>query len=515
MFDQADLKQISDHQLTPEAIHDQIGKFRTGFPPANLSDNISLGNGLKSLTDQEVERMIAYYEDHLGDIEIVKFVPASGAASRMFKTLFSFMSSYKGTEEDYAKMTSDQSTGSVFTFFKNLERFAFYGDLKEAYQQAAGSSLEEGQLKREYIKLLDVLLNEPGMNYGGLPKGLLKFHSYQGGMSRTPVEEHMVEGAQYAQDKAGNVKIHFTVSPDHMEKFQAHVLSVKAHYEAEFGVKVEVTYSIQKPSTDTIAVDMNNEPFREDDGSLLFRPAGHGALLENLNDIDADVVFLKNIDNVVPDKLKGETVRYKKVIAGILLEYQQKITQALQQLEAGSGQTEAKALLEEHLGYKPGTEYAKMSPKDQETFLMQKLNRPLRICGMVKSDGDTGGGPFWVSGKDGSVSLQVVETAQIDLTNPIQKEIFSKSTHFNPVDLVCSLKDWKGKKYNLLDHRDMDAGFITEKSKDGKDLKAQELPGLWNGSMADWNTVFVEVPPVTFNPVKSVNDLLKKEHQGG
>lgn len=514
MFSASDLKQISDHQLTQEGINAQIEKFKSGFPPSDLSENIQKGNGLKQLTADEAESMIAFYENNLQGLDIVKFVPASGAASRMFKSLFAFLTDYKGTDAEYEKMVADQGSGSVFTFFKKLDQFAFYEDLKVAYKKATGTSLEEAQLKREYTQILDVLLNEPGMNYGGLPKGLLKFHQYPEG-PRTPVEEHMVEGAQYAQDKNGNVKIHFTVSPDHMEKFTAHVSEIKTRYESLFGVKIEVSYSIQKPSTDTIAVDMANEPFRESDGSLLFRPAGHGALLENLNDIDADVIFLKNIDNVVPDKIKTETIRYKKVIAGILLDYQQRIKLALETLDKGEGIEEALSLLQNHLGYRPGQSFGNLTDAQKCDFLAQKLDRPLRICGMVKSEGDTGGGPFWVSGEDGSVSLQVVETAQIDLTNEKQKEIFNQSTHFNPVDVVCGVKDKTGRKYNLLDHRDMNTGFITEKSKDGKDLKAQELPGLWNGSMADWNTVFVEVPAITFNPVKSVNDLLKPEHQGG
>ncbi|WP_421892030.1 DUF4301 family protein [Marinoscillum sp.] len=514
MFSASDLKQISDHQLTREGITAQIEKFKSGFPPSDLSENIQMGKGLKQLTAEEAEKMITFYENHLEGLEIVKFVPASGAASRMFKSLFAFLMDYKGTDAEYEKMTSDQGSGSIFTFFKKLDQFAFYEDLKAAYQKATGTSLEEAQLKREYTQILDVLLNEPGMNYGGLPKGLLKFHQYPEG-PRTPVEEHMVEGAQYAQDGNSNVKIHFTVSPDHMEKFMAHVSEIQSRYESLFGVKIEVSYSIQKPSTDTIAVDMANEPFREDDGSLLFRPAGHGALLENLNDIDADVIFLKNIDNVVPDKIKTETIRYKKVIAGILLDYQQRIRLALTDLDKGEGIEEALNLLENHLGYRPGKDFGGLPDAQKRDFLAQKLDRPLRICGMVKSDGDTGGGPFWVAAKDGSVSLQVVETAQIDLSNEKQKEIFNKSTHFNPVDVVCGVKNKAGKKYNLLDYRDMDTGFITEKSKDGKDLKAQELPGLWNGSMADWNTVFVEVPAITFNPVKSVNDLLKPQHQGG
>ncbi len=511
MFSESDLKQIEEHQLSVELINQQIENFKNGFPPSDLVDPITLENGLQSLTSEEAEEMINHYEANLKGLEIVKFVPASGAASRMFKKLFAFLNDYNGTDAEYEKMIADQSDGSIFTFFKKIEKFAFYDQLKTTYQKITGSSLEEDQLKRQYTKILDTLLNEPGMNYGSLPKGLLQFHQYDA-YSRTPVEEHMVEGAQYAQDADGNVKIHFTVSPDHMEKFKEHVADITPKYEAEFGVKISVTYSIQKPSTDTIAVDMNNEPFRNDDGSLLFRPAGHGAILENLNDLDAGVVFLKNIDNVVPDHLKAETVKYKKVIGGVMLKYKTKIDAALRGLESGSGIAEAEALLAE-LGYRVAESYQTLGDAEKVEFLKEKLHRPLRICGMVKAEGDTGGGPFWVRGKDGSVSLQVVETAQINLDDADQKAIFSKSTHFNPVDVICSLKDKDGQKFDLMKYRDLSAGFITEKSKDGKELKAQELPGLWNGSMADWNTIFVEVPMITFNPVKSVNDLLKDQHQ--
>lgn len=511
MFTEADLKQIGAHGLSLETINQQIENFKKGFPPSDLAANISFGNGLNSLTDQQADEAIAYYDAHLAGLEIVKFVPASGAASRMFKTLFGFLNSYKGTEAEYEKMKEDQSSGSIFTFFKQLEKFAFYTELKSEYLKVTGVHLEEDLLKRNYNQVLSVLLAEPGMNYGALPKGLLKFHQY-GDYSRTPVEEHMVEGAQYAQDSKGQVKIHFTVSPEHMDKFKSHVAEITAKYESQYGVKIEVSYSIQKPSTDTIAVDMSNEPFRNDDGSLLFRPAGHGALLENLNDIKADIVFLKNIDNVVPDHLKEQTIRYKKVIAGLLLQYKAKTEAALAGLGGSVSASAGESLLKE-LGFVPGSDYTTLAEAEKIAFLKSKLARPLRICGMVKSDGDTGGGPFWVKGKDGSVTLQVVETAQIDLKDAGQKEIFSKSTHFNPVDVVCSLKDQKGQAFDLLKHRDLDAGFITEKSQSGKDLKAQELPGLWNGSMADWNTVFVEVPAVTFNPVKSVNDLLKPQHQ--
>ena len=513
MFTEADLKQISSHQLTVEGLNHQISKFKSGFPPAVLEDAATVGNGILKLDEHEAEQKIRYYEEHLSTYQIVKFVPASGAATRMFKTLFSFLLEYTGTEADYERMKADQSEGSVFTFFKYLENFAFYEDLRAKYREVTGKTLEEDHLKKEYKKILEVLLNEEGLNYGNLPKGLLQFHHYDT-TSRTPVEEHMVEGAQYARDGRGNVNIHFTVSPDHQQRFEEHVARIRPRYETEFGVAIHVTYSIQKPSTDTIAVDMNNDPFRNPDGTLLFRPAGHGALLENLNDIDADIVFLKNIDNVVPDKIKDETVKYKKAIAGILLEYHSKISAAYQQLETGTGISEARELLENHLGFRADSDFDQKTDAEKIDYLKRRLHRPLRVCGMVKSEGDPGGGPFWVRSSDGSVSLQVVETAQVDLNDDSQKDVFGRATHFNPVDVVCMLKDHSGEKFDLMKYRDLNAGFTTKKSKDGKDLKAQELPGLWNGSMSDWNTVFVEVPVITFNPVKSVNDLLKPEHQG-
>lgn len=513
MFSESDLKQISSHQLSVKGLTIQIDKFRSGFPPTVLHDAATVDHGILKPTTSEVAHYIQFYESNPGNYKIVKFVPASGAATRMFKTLFSFLSNYRGTEADYEKMKQDQSEGSVYYFFKNLEKFAFYNDLKTSFQQLYGSTLEEAQLKREYGKILEVLLNENGLNYGNLPKGLLQFHRY-GSDSRTPVEEHMVEGAQYARDQNGRVRLHFTVSPDHLDAFQQHVTKVKGSYESKYNVQIEVGYSIQKPSTDTIAVDMDDQPFRNSDGTLLFRPAGHGALLENLNDLDADIVFLKNIDNVVPDHLKPETVKYKKAIAGILLDHHQKIQKALRELDFPDGITQALRLLEERLGFRPGPAFNELNHRDQKDFLMVKLMRPLRVCGMVQSEGDPGGGPFWVAAADGSLSLQVVETAQIDLILDDQKRIFNRATHFNPVDVVCLLRDPNGKKIDLMPHRDLNAGFVTVKSKDGKDLKAQELPGLWNGSMADWNTIFVEVPAITFNPVKSVNDLLQPQHQG-
>lgn len=506
MFTTDETRQIEQHGLSLTTVIEQIKYFKSGFPPTQLESPGLLKKGIISPDDANIKSYLKSYATKSANKQIVKFVPASGAATRMFKNLFDFASKYDESEEAYQSLISNQKAGSVFEFFKKLNEFAFYADLQNAYRKT-GKSLEEAQLSRQYLKILECFLGESGLNYGNLPKGLLKFHPY-GKIARTPVEEHMTEGCQYARSKEV-VKIHFTVSPEHLNRFEQHVNESKGAFEKEFGVKINVTYSIQKPSTDTIAVDLENKPFRNSDGSLLFRPAGHGALLENLNDIDADVIFLKNIDNVVPDHLKEQTIIYKQVLGGILLEIQEAIFGYLKQIEenvTNVNKVEITNFINEQLGYK-------ITPNDSIDQLKKILNRPIRVCGMVRSEGDPGGGPFWTKSPSGEITLQIVETAQIDLSDDRQKKIFKSATHFNPVDLVCGVKNYQGKKFDLLQFRDPSAGFVTQKSKDGKDLKAQELPGLWNGSMAHWNTVFVEVPVITFNPVKTVNDLLKPEHQ--
>ncbi len=513
MFSPEDKKFIESRGSSLSNVEKQIDFFKSGFPPLPLEKPAVRDHGIKVVAPDDVDKYMEAFDVLTQNRKIVKFVPASGAASRMFKLLFSFMESYSGTDTDYNKMLEDQSDASVFGFFKHLEKFAFYDDLKVAHQKVTGEALEESHVKREYVKILKSLLSEEGLDYGSLPKGLLRFHRYDD-YNRTPVEEHLVEGAHYAKDKTGRVAIHFTVSPEHEEKFKAHIEEVCPKYEQQFGVQYEISFSQQKASTDTIAVDMDNQPFREDDGSLLFRPAGHGALIENLNELDADVAIIKNIDNVVPDHLKAETYTYKKIIAGLLAEYQHKIFHYLELLENDLTEeliNEIASFVEKGLCVELNA-----GANDKASLvklLRDKLNRPIRVCGMVKNEGDTGGGPFWARNSDGSVSLQVVETAQINLDDPDQKKIFDQATHFNPVDLVCSLRDYEGNKFDLLKFRDPMTGFITQKSKSGRDLKAQELPGLWNGAMSDWNTIFVEVPLITFNPVKAVNDLLKPQHQ--
>ncbi len=491
MLTDKDLSQITERGISLEKIENQIDFFKNGFPFMPLIEAATIGNGILQFDENELVKYISLFQNKAGALKLVKFVPASGAASRMFKSLFSAL------EEGKFDKATDH-------FFAKLDDFAFSDELKLI------SKSNEG------IEILKSLLTDSGLGYGSLPKGLLSFHKYNGGEIRTPVEEHLVEGANYTNSN-GIVHLHLTVSPEHKAKFEALLSQKIAIYEALFNVKFEVSYSEQKSSTDTIAVNLDNSPFRENDDSLLFRPAGHGALLENLNDIDADLIFIKNIDNVVPDRIKQETIDYKKALAGVLIDLQQKIFAYLADLEYGtptlSDLDEIGLFLQRKLFVEPYDFLEEKNPHEQAEYYFNKLNRPIRVCGMVKNQGEPGGGPFWCKNSDKTVSLQVVESAQVNLSDDNQKAIFANSTHFNPVDLVCATKNYKGEKFNLLNYSDPQTGFITEKSKDGKVLKAQELPGLWNGSMADWNTVFVEVPLITFNPVKTINDLLREEHQ--
>lgn len=495
---------ISTQGMNPETVAQQINNFKNGFPFLHILSPATPEKGIRVLSETELNQFTSTFPQRSAKLDVVKFVPASGAASRMFKDLFAFLDGDGELEK------------SAFTkkFIQNIQKFAFYEDLNQTLQEQ-GSSIEACISSGSYQKIVAALLEESGLGYGNLPKGLLRFHRYPS-ENRTPAHEHLIEGVQYAIGKGQMVKIHFTVSPEHEEKFKAEIEKVLPGIKAETGLEFEISFSQQKKSTDTIAVNMDNTPFEEEDGSLLFRPAGHGALLENLNDIKADLIFIKNIDNVVPDRLKEPTRTYKMAIAGLLLEVQDQIFAALAGLDEGVSHesvAKASAVYQEILGGKiPPTESSK-SLDELAHYLRDKLNRPIRVCGMVKNTGEPGGGPFWIEEKDGSVSLQILETAQIDMTDPQSKAHMMASTHFNPVDLVCGTKDYKGRAFDLLKFRDMETGFITKKSKCGRDLKALELPGLWNGAMAGWNTLFVEVPLITFNPVKTVNDLLRDEHQ--
>lgn len=512
MFTEKDLLQIKAQGATLDKVEQQIQDFRDGFPFLEIQKAATIGDGIIRLSEQEVEDRIKTYEDSLASKKVLKFVPASGAASRMFKSLFAFMDSYSGTEEDQAAFERDKGFQSVYNFFKRIDDFAFLDDLKLTF--ASEEQWDHLLKNRQYSVILSHLLTEAGLDYGNLPKGLLKFHRYEDGV-RTPAQEHMVEAANYCAGQGGKTYVHMTVSPDHRKKFETHIQATKDAVEKVYGVEIEVSFSEQKPSTDTIAVNPDNTPFRNPDVSLLFRPGGHGALIENLNDLNADIVFIKNIDNVVPDNIKGETYRYKKAIAGVLVNAQDKIFSYLQQLSQPTAGLleEIDQYLRNTLCTLPPDGFSHYSQEEKIAYFRNKLNRPVRVCGMVKNEGEPGGGPFWAKNQDGSVSLQIAESAQIDQEDPTQKDLMETATHFNPVDLVCAFKDADGNAFNLLAHRDPKTGFISGKSKDGKELKALELPGLWNGAMSDWNTLFVEVPIITFNPVKTVNDLLREEHQ--
>ena len=505
MLSPKDLEQIERKGISEQQIEKQLEEFKTGFPFLKLDAAASIGNGIIATSAEDVKRYTEAWNAYKAEgKKIVKFVPASGAASRMFKNMFAFLTA------DYDVPTTDFEK----IFFDNVVKFAFYPALNAMCEKNEGKNIEALMGEGNYKAVVANLLEAKGLNYGQLPKGLLLFHSYEDG-ARTPLEEHLVEGALYADSK-GMVHIHYTVSPEHRALFEKKVADTKEKYEKAYNVKYDITFSEQKPSTDTIAVNPDDTPFRNADGSLLFRPGGHGALIENLNEIPADVVFIKNIDNVVPDRLKADTVTYKQVIAGVLVSLQEKAFEYLRLLDEGTYNHER---LEEMIRFVQRDlccrkhDIKELEDAELVIYLRSKLNRPMRVCGVVKNVGEPGGGPFLTYNQDGTVSLQILESSQIDKSNTEYMKMFTEGTHFNPVDLVCAVKNYKGEKFNLPDYVDRTTGFISSKSKNGKDLKALELPGLWNGAMSNWNTVFVEVPLSTFNPVKTVNDLLREQHQ--
>ena len=506
MYTSEDLKVFASRGISEEKINEQLGSFASGFPYLKLSASASINNGILAVDDAQVDKFLAEWDGYLADNHrIVKFVPASGAASRMFKNLFEFL------DAEYEEPTTDFEK----KFFDNITRFAFYDALNDACVVLYGNTIDDLMEEGNYKEVVAALLGEDGLNYGNLPKGLLQFHAYEDQV-RTAMEEHLAEGALYAGNAARDVNVHFTVSHDHLELFQDLVEQVREEYEREYNVRYHISFSEQKPSTDTIAADMDNKPFRDSDGSLLFRPGGHGALIENLNDIDADVIFVKNIDNVVPDRLKEETVRYKKIIGGVLVSLKKQIDAYMAQLKSGNytaADLQAMVAFLENSLFNRNESVANLDETALVAYLMKKFNRPVRVCGMVKNVGEPGGGPFLAYNQDGTVSLQILESSQIDMNNAEAKALFEKGTHFNPVDLVCAVRNDQGEKFNLPEFVDKNTGFISYKSKSGKELKALELPGLWNGAMSDWNTLFVEVPIATFNPVKTVNDLLREQHQ--
>jgi len=515
MFTEKDLEQIKAKGIELKDVEKQIENFQNGFPFIKLVEPATPKNGLHSFSDSKVEELVKAFEENYKDYDLLKFVPASGAASRMFKHLLEFMAKFDGSKEAIEKMNADKSFNSVWYFFNHIQKFAFYEELKTKLAEA-GYDISQLLEQHDYKTILEFFLTEKGLNYAIKPKGLLLFHDYDDG-PRLAVEEHLVEAAHYSTDVEKTANLHLTVSPDHENDFKKFVDIKAKKFAGVYNVNYKIEYSNQMPQTDMIAVDLENNAFRTDDGKLLFRPGGHGALIENLNQLDTEIVFVKNIDNIVPDRLRETTYTYKKVIGGLLFELQDKTFEYLEMLDDGNVDEatieEIKDFAEKQLSIFIPNAFRGYDQMDKIDFLFQKLNRPMRVCGMVKNEGEPGGGPFWVEDELGQRSLQIVESSQMDLNDPKQKEIVASATHFNPVDLVCGIRDFRGEKFHLSDFVDASTGFISIKSMGGRELKAQELPGLWNGTMADWITVFVETPIITFNPVKTVNDLLRDQHQ--
>jgi len=510
-----DLRQIAERGMKPETVETQIQNFQNGFPPLTLVAPATVKHGIQQIMPRRIDELMDLYIEYCYSHKVVKFVPASGAASRMFKHLFEFRSIYRGTSEDQLALMKDKGPDSVYYFFDNLKDFAFFPDLDEALEHR-GLDFEHLIEESRYEKILNTLLTDKGLDYGNLPKALIPFHKY-GDVTRTAFAEHLVEGAHYARSGKNDCFIHFTALPQHVELMKGQFARLKKEYEKAYNISYTVSYSLQHPSTDVIAVDLENNPVRDDKGQLVFRPGGHGALLWNLSEIDADLIIIKNIDNVCHDRFKQDTYIYKQVLAGKLISYQEQIFAFLRGLDNPTHPSmKVVDTIWDFVEHKlrilspEGSEHWKKEEKIE--YLKQKLNRPIRICGMVENEGEPGGGPFWVKNSDGTVSLQIVESSQINRQDPQQEEIMQHSTHFNPVDIICSINDYQNNKFDLKRFVDPSTGFICQKSLDGKVVQAQELPGLWNGSMSDWITIFVEVPLTTFNPVKTINDLLRSEH---
>jgi len=478
----------------PAQVEQQFARFEQGFPFADIDRPATIDDGIQRMTEDQTAELEAEYAYAIEGRKIEKFVPASGAASRMFKDLYALLN-----EE-----LDEKQQAQAKDFLVALPRYPFYEALKKAMEEK-GIHIETEIQKGNFRIIIQHLLEKEGLNYGNLPKGLLLFHRYENEI-RTAMEEHLLEAALYANN-GKETWLHFTVSEHHLELFKAKVAELVPKYEQKYGITYHISFSMQAASTDTLAATADNQPFRDENGRLLFRPGGHGALIHNLNDRDADILFVKNIDNVTKEQNIAPTVTYKKVLAAYLLQLQSRQFQYLKMLETSVIDPMTMCEIMDFAESK-----MMISIDDQPTVeeLYELLNRPVRVCGMVKNEGEPGGGPFWVRDTEGNCSLQIVESSQIDKNNPEKAAIMQKATHFNPVDMVCAIKNYKGEKFELTEFVDPNTGFISSKSYNGRTLKAMELPGLWNGAMADWITIFVEVPLATFNPVKTVFDLLKR-----
>lgn len=514
MFLDKDIKQIKSKGITIDEVNAQLSRLKNGMTFSDLVAAATIGKGIESYNENEVKEFIDLYEAKQKELSIVKFVPASGAATRMFKFLFQFLKNFNPSKESVKVYSESNNDALIALFFNELENFPFYKEVisKIKKENSDFDSLSEDD---KYLQFVKTMLDAKGLNYSFLPKGLLPFHKY-GEDVKTAFEEHLFESTLYASSN-GEANLHFTVSKNHQLYFSNELGRIREAMKEKTNTTFNVSFSYQNEATETVALTADNDVFRKDDGSILFRPAGHGALIENLNTLDNDIIFIKNIDNIVVSNRNIEVSNYKKLLAGVLVEAQEKVFEYLNKLDgANLADTDFKVMalfLRYRLNVPVVADFDTYTTEEKTIYLRDKLNRPIRVCGMVKNQGEPGGGPFWVKDDKGDISLQIVEFAQINFSKKNQQGIVYKATHFNPTDLVCGVKDYKGNKFDLSKFIDTEAAFITTKTQNGVDIDALELPGLWNGSMAYWNSIFVEVPLDTFNPVKTVNDLLKPVHQ--
>ena len=501
-----DIEFFKNYGLSLEKVYRQIKTFSLGIPFVEIVTTATIGNGIEAISEENQQKLIAFYDAKKNNLEIVKFVPASGAATRMFEFLFKFLEDYNPEEIDLNKYLKKENNEQLLKFVKSIKDFAFLNAVRKKIRENYPDFKHGTKGVRMHL-LVKTMLEEKGLNFGNLPKGLIPFHKYIK-YATTAFEEHLYEAAFYASIN-NNAYLHFTFSKKHVPFFKEEFEAVKKRVSKKTKTKFHISYSFQKKETNTIAVNLDNSLFRNTNEECVLRPSGHGALLENLNNVDADIIFIKNIDNVVVEAYVEQISYYKKVLAGKLLWLQEKIFSYLKMLINNEFSIEKIKEIKKFL-------WNELNIKDapvEASLLIDILNRPLRVCGVVKNTGAPGGGPFWVKNESRKTTLQIVEMSQINPNNEHHQTIVSEATHFNPVDLVCGIRDYKGNKFNLTKYADPKAGIITQKSQDGKPLKTLELPGLWNGAMANWNSVFIEVPLITFNPVKTVNDLLKKEHR--
>lgn len=528
-FSESDIQQIEALGIERSRVLQQIEIFRRSGRPTRLDRPCTLGDGVLEISPSDAEKYIQLHAAAARSGRFMKFVPASGAASRMFQSLLQifYLPQFLEKDELYRRVNQGVAIACDFIrFLDGLDRFAFTEDLRKTLDQD-GLTIDDLIEKGKFRLLLEYLLTKRGLNYGHLPKALLKFHAY-GDESRTALEEQLIESIFYLDGGGGKCRLHFTVPDEHASVFKTHLEKAGRRLGLRYQTGFDIDFSFQKPSTNTIAVDMSGHPFRDRFGRLHFRPSGHGALLENLNDLGGDLIYIKNIDNIAPDRLKEPVCRWKRVLGGCLVHIQEEVHSILRRLKMdkaarGSGNAEgetdrktleeAEAFSSKSLGLDFPENFREWPVENRRAFLVEMLDRPIRICGVVPNAGEPGGAPFWVRDEEGRASLQIVEKAQVDFGLEGQNEIWNSSTHFNPVDIVCSTRDFEGNPFDLRKYVDQDAVLISKKSKDGKDLLALELPGLWNGSMANWISLFVQVPPYTFSPVKSVYDLLRPEHQ--